>query len=295
MNAIETTGLSRRYGSLWALQECTFTLPAGKIAGLVGPNGAGKTTLIHMAVGLLAPSKGSIRVFGCDPQTQTTQVLDRIGFVAQNRPLYPSFTVQDMLTLGQKLNARWDADFARVRLESLKIPLQRRVARLSGGQQAQVALVLALAKRPGLLILDEPVGSLDPLARRDFLQLLMDSVAEMGQTVLFSSHQTADLDRICDYLVILSQGRVQVADDIEHLLASHKWLTCPSGQVDELSRAGSILQASHTNRASTFLVRTENPFVPSGWDVRDASLDDIILGYLAYPGQTLPLEKEILS
>jgi ABC-2 type transport system ATP-binding protein len=292
MNALETHGLSRRYGSVWALKDCTFSMPSGKIAGLVGPNGAGKTTLMHLAVGLLAPTQGSLRVFGHEPWDETRHVLEQVGFVAQNRPLYPSFSVHDMLTLGEKLNSHWDAGWAKARLSSLKVPLHRRVEQLSGGQQAQVALVMALAKRPRLLILDEPVGSLDPLARREFLQLLMDSVAESGQTVLLSSHQVADMDRISDFLIILAAGQVQVAEDIETLLATHHWLSCPPEQAAEVSRLGLVLQSSQTHRASSFLVRMEEARARPGWDVREASLEDLILGYLAYPAPEPQLEVE---
>jgi ABC-2 type transport system ATP-binding protein len=222
-------------------------------------------------------------------------VLKQIGFVAQNRPLYPSFTVHDMLKLGEKLNTSWDAGLARTRLESLKIPLSRRTVQLSGGQQAQVALVLALAKRPELLILDEPVGSLDPLARREFLQLLTDSVAKTGHTVLLSSHQVADLDRICDYLIILSSGRIQVAENIETLMATHRWMAGPHDQAEVVAREGLVLQANYANEVSTLLVRMKTLLVHPGWDVRAASLEDIILGYLAYPSHALQFEEGVAS
>lgn len=194
-NALETTRLSKRYGGTWALQDCSLSLPTGRVAALVGPNGAGKTTFLHLAAGLLQPTTGSVKVFDQKPYEQPKEVLPRIGFVAQDHPLYRGFTVEEMLVLGRKLNPRWDDAMARARIQKLGIPPRRRAGKLSGGQQAQVALVLALAKRPDLLMLDEPLASLDPLARRDFLRTLMDAVAETGLAVLLSSHIIGELEQ----------------------------------------------------------------------------------------------------
>src|SRR5262249_19322747 len=216
-NALETAGLGKRYGRKWALQDCTVDIPAGRVAALVGPNGAGKTTLLRLAVGVLDPTAGSGRVFGRSPRKEPKEVLPRLGFVAQDHPLYKGFKVKDLLTLGRKLNPRWDDALARDRIRQLNIPLDARAGRLSGGQQAQVALALALAKRPDLLVLDEPLASLDPLARREFLSMLMEAVAEGGLTVLLSSHIIGDLERVGDYLVILSAAHVQLAGDIQEI------------------------------------------------------------------------------
>jgi len=281
--ALETIGLGKRYGSRWALWDCFLRIPVGRVAGLVGPNGAGKTTLLHLAMGLLEPTTGSVRTFGWSPREQPLIVLTRVGFVAQERPLYRTFTVKDMLTFGSKLNPRWDRCLARARLERLGIPLSRPIGKLSGGQQAQVALILAIAKRPEMLLLDEPVANLDPLARREFLQTLMETVAQDGLTVLLSSHLIADLDRICDYMIILSASRVQVASDLEHLLQSHKRLVGPRQQIEGISSTHTLVQASHTERQSTLLVRTTGPVLDTSWDVQDVSLEDIILAYLAQP------------
>ena len=281
--ALETIGLGKRYGSRWALRDCSLRIPVGRVAGLIGPNGAGKTTLLHLAMGLLEPNAGSVRTFGWSPREQPLIVLTRVGFVAQERPLYRTFTVKDMLTFGSKLNPRWDGGLARARLERLGIPLSRPIGKLSGGQQAQVALILAIAKRPEMLLLDEPVANLDPLARREFLQTLMETVAQDGLTVLLSSHLIADLDRICDYMIILSASRVQVASDLEHLLQSHKRLVGPRQQIEGISSTHTLVQASHTERQSTLLVRTTGPVLDTSWDVQDVSLEDIILAYLAQP------------
>ena len=185
--AVETHGLGKRYGSHWALRDCSLNIPEGSVTALVGPNGAGKTTLLHMAIGLTRPSAGDVRVLGWSAREQPQLVLPRVGFVAQDHPLYKGFRLDELLTLGRKLNARWDDELARERVERLGIPLTQKIAKLSGGQQAQVALTLALAKRPELLVLDEPVAALDPLARRTFLQGLMEAVADGGLTTVLSS------------------------------------------------------------------------------------------------------------
>jgi ABC-2 type transport system ATP-binding protein len=282
--ALETSDLSKRYGRKnWALQGATLRLPTGHVAALVGPNGAGKTTLLHLAVGLLNPSGGSVRVCGYDPVEQPKDVLPRIGFVAQDHPLYKSFSVADMLTFGRKLNPRWDNDLATRRLDRLGIPLDRAVGKLSGGQQAQVALALALAKRPELLLLDEPVASLDPLARREFLRTLMESTAEGGPTVLLSSHIIGDLERVCDYLVILSASHVQLAGEIDEIVRAHKLLVGPRTDPAAIASIHTVIEASHTPRQTTLLVRLNGAIFDPSWEVRDVSLEDIVLAYIGQP------------
>ncbi len=280
-NALETTKLSKRYGRTWALQDCTLSLPAGRVAALVGPNGAGKTTLLHLAVGLLEPTAGEVQVFGCSPREQPREALPRLGFVAQDTPLYKGFKVAEMLTLGRKLNPRWDDGLARARIERLGIPLERRAGKLSGGQQAQVALVLALAKRPDLLLLDEPLASLDPLARREFLRTLMEAVAETGLTVLLSSHIIGDLERVCDYLVILSASQVQLAGDMQEIARAHKRLIGPRQEIDAVASVHTVIEASHTERQTTLLVRTNGPLFDPSWETREVSMEDIVLAYLS--------------
>jgi ABC-type multidrug transport system ATPase subunit len=281
-NVLETTHLSKHYGRQWALQDCTLALPAGRVAALVGPNGAGKTTLLHLSVGLLEPTAGSVQVFGCSPLKQTTQTLPRLGFVAQDHPLYKDFTVADLLTLGRKLNPRWDDTLAKARMQKLGIPLKRPAGKLSGGQQAQVALVLALAKRPDLLLLDEPLASLDPLARREFLRTLMDAEAESGLTVLLSSHIIGDLERVCDYLIILSASYVQLAGDIQEIGRTHKRLVGPRQEVDSIASVHTVIETSQTERQTTLLVRTNGPLFDPSWEVQEVSLEDIVLAYLSH-------------
>lgn len=217
--ALQTRQLGRRYSRAWALRDCTLTLPAGRVAGLVGPNGAGKTTLMHLAVGLSTPSTGSVELFGRPVVPGGGEVLSAVGFVAQDHPLYSSFSVAEMLRLGRSLNRRWDDGMARQRLETLGIPLGQRTGKLSGGQQAQVSLTIALAKRPRLLILDEPLASLDPLARREFTDGLMSAVLREGMTVLLSSHVVAELEAVCDHLILIREGLVRVEGQVDELLA----------------------------------------------------------------------------
>ncbi|MGI8826590.1 MAG: ABC transporter ATP-binding protein [Chloroflexota bacterium] len=282
-HALQAIDLGKRYGRQWALQDCSLTLPKGRVAALVGPNGAGKTTLLHLAVGLAVPSSGHIEVFGWSPRRQATLVLPRAGFVAQDHPLYRNFTVHEMLGMGRRLNPHWDDDMARGRLKRLGIPIERKVGKLSGGQQAQVALVMTLAKRPELVLLDEPLAALDPLARREFLRTLMEAVAEDGLTVLLSSHIIAELERVCDYLIILSSSRVQLTGDIEELAAKHKLLVGPRRDEDAVAHVHNVVQVSHTERQTTLLVRLNGHIFDSSWEVHDVPLEEIVLAYLGRP------------
>jgi ABC-2 type transport system ATP-binding protein len=278
--ALETERLGKRYGKTWALRDCSLHLPTGRIAALVGPNGAGKSTLLHLAVGLLRPDAGTVRVFGASPYDNPAALAD-IGFVAQDTPLYRDFSALQLVTMGAKLNRRWDADLARNRLAQLGIPPDKPVGKLSGGQRAQVALALALAKRPRLLLLDEPVASLDPLARREFLQSLMGSVADAGTTVLLSSHLLADLERVCDYLMVLHAAKVQLVGPVEDLVDGHRQLLGPRHTGGPIPGVAAIVRASHTDRQSTLLVRTDGPITDPAWAVHDVTLEDLILAYLA--------------
>jgi ABC-2 type transport system ATP-binding protein len=221
MNVVEASGLGKRYGGTWALRECTLEIPAGRVAALVGPNGAGKSTLLNLAVGLTAPSAGEVTVLGGHP-AGSPAALDGIAFVAQDTPLYKNLSVADMIYVTRSLNRRFDRPYAKARLEELGIPLRRKAGKLSGGQQAQLALTLALARRPRLLILDEPVAMLDPVARHDFMATVLAAVAADGVSVLLSSHVLTELERVAGYLVLLSWGRVRLAGEVEDLLAAHR-------------------------------------------------------------------------
>jgi ABC-2 type transport system ATP-binding protein len=281
--ALEATGLGKRYGrNNWALRDCNLVVPRGRIAALVGPNGAGKTTLLHLAVGLLAPTTGTVRVL--DRVPGDPGLVSEVGFVAQDTPLYRDFTSAEHLTMGRRLNRRFDLALARSRLERVAVPLDRRVGTLSGGQRAQVALALALAKGRELLLLDEPLASLDPLARREFLQALMGAVAEHDLTVVLSSHLLADLERVCDYLIVLSAAHVQVLGTTEELLARHKLLIGPYREPQPpIAGVAQVVRSSHTDRQASLLVRTDGPIHDPAWKAHEVTLEDVVLAYLAEP------------
>ncbi|HTW03512.1 MAG TPA: ABC transporter ATP-binding protein [Streptosporangiaceae bacterium] len=279
--AIEARGLGKRYGHRWALADCTLSIPAGHVAGLVGPNGAGKTTLINLATGMLAPTTGTVEVLGGRPAAGSQQ-LARVGYVAQDTPVYDGLSVADHFRLGAHLNPRWDAGLARRRIEQLGLDPKQKAGRLSGGQRAQLALTLALAKRPELLILDEPIASLDPRARREFLQVLMNAAADQELSVLISSHQVADLERVSDYLIVLIASRVQIEGEVDDLLASHHLLTGPRRDAASMPAGQQVITESHAGRQSTFLVRSSGPVIDPAWTVEPVSLEDLILAYLGH-------------
>jgi ABC-2 type transport system ATP-binding protein len=275
-------GLGKNYVRRWGLADCTLDVPAGRVVGLVGPNGAGKTTLLNLAVGLLRPTSGTIEVLGGRPAAGPAQ-LAKVAFVAQDTPTYAALSVEDHLRLGARLNPRWDDAMARERIERLGLDLSQRAGKLSGGQRAQLALTLGVAKRPELLILDEPVSSLDPLARREFLQDLMEAVAEQELSVVLSSHLVSDLERVCDHLIVLVASRVQLAGDIESLLATHHRLTGARRDPATLPADQQVIAASHTDRQTTLLVRTDAPIHDPAWTVGQLGMEDLVLAYMGQP------------
>ena len=282
---IETSGLGKAYRRTWALRDCTLAIPEGHVVGLVGPNGAGKTTLLSLAVGLLAPTCGTIEVLGEHPAVGPAQ-LAQVGFVAQDPPVYARMTVADHLRLGAWLNPGWDGELARQRTGQLGLDPRQRAGSLSGGQRAQLALILALAKRPGLLILDEPVASLDPLARREFLRGLMEAVAERGLSVVLSSHLVGDLERVCDYLIVLVASRVRVAGEVSALLASHHRLSGPRRDPATLPAGQEVIEESHTDKQTVLLIRTGEPVHDPAWTVTPVSLEDLVLAYMSQANGT---------
>jgi ABC-2 type transport system ATP-binding protein len=277
---LETSGLGKRYRQRWALRDCTLSIPAGHVTGLVGPNGAGKTTLLNLAVGLLQPTTGSVAVVGGAPASSSAQ-LAKVGFVAQDTPTYAGLSVADHLRLGAHMNPAWDADLAKRRITQLGLDPQQKAGKLSGGQRAQLALTLAIAKRPDVLILDEPIASLDPLARREFLQILMEVTAEQELSVVMSSHLVSDLERVCDYLIVLVASRVQVAGEVEDLLATHRQITGPRTDLSGLPADWEVISASNTDRQSTLLVRTASPVTDPAWTADPIGLEDMVLSYMS--------------
>jgi ABC-2 type transport system ATP-binding protein len=283
LNVIETSRLGKRYGSTWALRECTLAVPAGHVAALVGPNGAGKSTVLNLAVGLATPSAGGVTVLGGRP-AGSPAALDGIAFVAQDTPLYKNLSAADMLHLTRNLNRRFDHVYAKARLGELGIPLKRKAGKLSGGQQAQLGLTLALARRPRLLVLDEPLASLDPVARYDFMAAVMTAAAADGVSVLLSSHVIAELERVADYLILLSRGQVQVAGQAGDLLAAHRMLTGPAAEAGDYAERP-VVHVRQAGRQAHLLVRaTADDPVPPGWQARPAGLEELVLAYLREPG-----------
>jgi ABC-2 type transport system ATP-binding protein len=285
--ALAADGVGKRYGHVWGLRDCTFSVPAGSVVGLVGPNGAGKTTLLALTVGLLAPTEGAISVFGSPSRANTADTLARVSYLAQDHPLYRGFTVADMFRFGRSLNPGWDSGLAEARMATLGIPLRRKVKALSGGQQAQVALTMALAKRAPVLALDEPVASLDPLARLDFMRDVLAASAETGLTVIIASHVIAELERLCDWLIVLAGGRLQLAGAVDDLLARHAVLTVPRRTPDG-DVPGTTIDRADSERHSTLLVAADPDLVAvaasqPGWAREAVGFEQLVLAYLRRP------------
>jgi ABC-2 type transport system ATP-binding protein len=277
---IETIGLTKRYRRVAALSDCTISVPEGRISALVGPNGAGKTTLLRLLAGLAAPTGGRAEVLGGPPR-EDPAYLAEVGFLAQEIPLYRRLTAEDHIGIGAHLNPRWDGQLVRERLAGLKIPLDRRAGTLSGGQRAQLALALTLAKRPRLLLLDEPLAALDPLARRNFLAALAEAAAGGGLTIVLSSHLIADIERTCDHLILLAESQVQLCGHIETLLAQHRILSGPRKDTTAIARTHFIVREDTTPRQTTLLVRLNGPVIDPAWAVDEPNLEEIVLGYMS--------------
>ena len=288
MNVVETSGLGKRYGGTWALRDCAFAIPEGHLTALVGPNGAGKTTLLHILVGLTNATEGTATVLG-GVSAGSRAALDGIAFVAQDTPVYTGLTAANMIRVARNLNRSFDTGYARARLGELGIPLGKKAARLSGGQRAQLALTLALARRPRLLILDEPLASLDPLARHDFMATVLTAMSEDEVSVLLSSHVLAELERVADYLVLLTTGRVRVADQVDDLLDRHRVLTGPAADADRQGQALDVVQDRRAEAQAHLLVRTASPNdpVPAGWESHPVGMEELVLAYLRAPGPAL--------
>jgi ABC-2 type transport system ATP-binding protein len=274
--------LEARHGLLTAVRGLSLEVERGETVALVGANGAGKTTLLNMLVGLLPASEGQLRVVGEQPSSKPT-FLARIGFLAQDCPLYKEFSVADMLHFGRATNPNWDDDLARARLASADVPLNRRAGRLSGGQRAQVALALAVAKRPQVLLLDEPLAALDPLARREFLKNLLDGAVASNMTVMLSSHLLGDLARVCDHLVVISDGEVRLAGDLDQLLGEHHWLSGAPEQTSRLPSGVEVLAEYRHERHTRLLIRTSQRLLNPALTTEPVDLEELVLAYLEHP------------
>ncbi len=280
MSAIVAEALGKRYGRRWALRDCTLRIPEESVVGVVGANGAGKSTLLHLTAGLLEPTEGSLVVLGGRPGADAAQ-LAKVGFVAQDAPAYPWLSVADHLRLGAHMNPGWDAAMATERIERLGLDLAQRAGKLSGGQRSQLALTLALGKQPELLVLDEPVASLDPLARRTFLADVMELMADRQPTIILSSHLLSDVERVCDHLIVMTEGHVQLAGSVDELLSGHKLLTGPRRDMRSMPHDQAVVRATHTDRQTTVLVRTAEPILDPSWAVTDVGLEELVLAYMA--------------
>ncbi len=296
--AVRADRLGKRYGHVWGLRDCTFEVPSGAVVGLVGPNGAGKTTLLAMTVGLLAPTEGRVEIFGEQSRAHTARTLARVSYLAQDHPLYRGFTVADMFRFGRSLNPGWDQALAQGRMDALGIAPGRKVKALSGGQQAQVALTMALAKHAPLLALDEPVASLDPIARVEFMQDVMAAVADSGLTVLIASHVIAELERLCDWLLVLNGGRLQVAGPVDGLLAGHALVTVPR-QTPDADLPGAVISRTDSDRHSAILVAADEPAVTAawqpGWHAEPIGFEQLVLAYLRRAPVAVPAGRPALS
>jgi len=296
--ALQADRLGRRYGRVWGLRDCTLTVPAGAIAGLVGPNGAGKTTLLQMIIGLLQPTEGQVSVFGQTSHADAAATLARVSFVAQDHPLYRDFSVADMFHLGRAMNPSWDQELAQERMDRLGIPLKRKVKHLSGGQQAQISLTMALAKRAPLLVLDEPVSSLDPVARLEFMRDVMATAADTGLTVLIASHVVSELERFCDWLIVLTSGHVQIAGPVDGLIAEHRLLTIPRATPDA-ELPGLRIHRTDSDRHSTALVRADPARLAArlrpGWQADPVGFEQLVLAYLQHRPQSAAADDPVLA
>ncbi|WP_405778660.1 ABC transporter ATP-binding protein [Streptomyces sp. NBC_00859] len=296
--AIEASGLSLRYGrgrrAALALQDCSFRVPAGSVCALVGPNGAGKSTLLRIIAGLIRPDSGAgtgggtgttVDVLGAAPGTHR----DRVGYLDQDQPLYGHLSIADTLALGARLNAgHWDAACAARIVEQGSLDPKSKIRRLSGGQRTRVALALTLGKRPELLLLDEPMAELDPLARQQLMGLLLADAAENGTTVLLSSHIVAELAYSCDHLLLLGDGRVRLGGSVEELLAAH---TVVTGRGSDLS-PHTVIESRPTGRGRTALIRPRGPLA-DGWQTQEPTLEELLLAHLRAPSSPAFLTPEM--
>jgi ABC-2 type transport system ATP-binding protein len=296
VNAFDVSNLGKRYGKRWALRGCSLSVPSGHVVAIVGPNGAGKTTLLHCLIGLVEASAGEAFVLD-GLKAGSPEALDRVAFVAQDAPLYNYLSVAQMIEVARNLNRNFDTSLARRRLDDLGIGLDHRVGKLSGGQQAQLALALALARHPELLVLDEPLARLDPLARYEFMGVLMAATAEEGLSVVFSSHVVSELERVADYLIVISAGRVQISSEIDELMNRHALLTGPIDELDRLSDTLDVVQTYRADRQARVLVRTRvETTVGSNWESSSVSLEELVLAYLRDPDSSaLRSSNEVAS
>ncbi|MFE9725270.1 ABC transporter ATP-binding protein [Streptomyces sp. NPDC005794] len=279
--AIEAQGLGKKYRRGWALQDVSFRLPAGRVCGLVGPNGAGKSTLMGLATHMIRPTTGALRVFGATPGS--TEAVLRTAYLTQEKPLFRRFTVAETLRLGREFNPRWDQEVAEGIVRAGQVPLEAKVGTLSGGQRTRVAFALAFGKRPDLLILDEPMADLDPLVRRELMTTLTAEAAEHGTTVLVSSHMLAELEYICDYLLVVANGGLRLAGEVHELRAAHALLDVPGGAASPAVTPHRVIESHRGEGRPGVLVRLGGPVEYDGPAAESPTLEELLLAYLRSP------------
>ncbi|MYU33329.1 ATP-binding cassette domain-containing protein [Streptomyces sp. SID8358] len=279
--AIEARGLGKRYRRGWALRDVSFRLPAGRVCGLVGPNGAGKSTLMGLATHMIRPTTGALRVFGAAPGS--TDAVLRTSFLTQEKPLFRRFTVAETLRLGHEFNPRWDQEVAEGIVRAGQVPMNAKVGTLSGGQRTRVAFALAFGKRPDLLILDEPMADLDPLVRRELMTTLTAEAAQHGTTVLVSSHMLAELEYICDYLLVIANGGLRLAGEVDELRAAHALLDVPGAGPSPALPSHRVIESRRGEGRPGVLVRLDGPMGYGGPAAEPPTLEELLLGYLRAP------------
>src|ERR1700689_44858 len=277
---IETESLTKRFRRRTALNDCSLSIPRGRVVALVGPNGSGKTTLLRMLAGLSRPSEGRISVFGEELSTSNIALRARVGYLDQDRPLYPWWRVSEILEFGRRINPSWDSAFAERHLALLDIDLRSRVRDLSGGQRAQVALAVCFAKRPELVLLDEPAAALDPVARQDPLQNITELFADNEASGLMATHAIEDVAAICDYIVILSKSRIVLSEDLDYVLESHRLLSRGIDDGVDVPEGATVIQERRSTREVTYLVQLAMPLERDGWRIERPSINEIAIAYL---------------
>ncbi|MEV6762114.1 ABC transporter ATP-binding protein [Streptomyces sp. NPDC051105] len=277
--ALEAVGLGRRYKRGWALRDCSFRLPAGRICALVGPNGAGKTTLLSLAAGLLEPSTGTVRLGG--HPARSAEARRHTAFLSQEKALYPRFRVSEILRMGRELNPTWHQETAERIISAGNVPMDARVGTLSGGQRTRVAFALALGKRPRLLLLDEPMADLDPLVRRQMMDTLMAEAVQHGSTVVMSSHLVSELEGVCDFLVLIGSGTVRLAGDVDELIRAHRMVSGPDTEAERLANLpGQVtVESRSAGGRTTALIRPRGP-LPAETEPTLPSLEELLLAHL---------------
>jgi ABC-2 type transport system ATP-binding protein len=298
---METHAVSKRYGrrfrqGRWALHDVDLQIPEGSVTALVGPNGAGKTTLIRICMAFERPTSGRVELAGVDPWKDRTAALRRVGYVPQSPAVYRGLSVEDHVAMAASLHSGFDAAYARRRLEQLGIPLDQRADTLSGGQAAQLGLAVALGTRASILLLDEPLANLDPLARREFIHVLLDAIRSDGSTALLSSHIVTDVEEACDRLVILGSGNVLLDCPLDEARNGHRLIQGDAvprgatavgsfagrgGKRETLWRLPAEGSAGAGSSASDGSTGDPQPTLDVDSAGGAASLEDVVLGYLA--------------